>query len=114
MSDAKPTVTIGDKTFPIAPLRLGRLRKVWPQITALSTMGSAALPSSEQMDAMIVVVHAGIAAADEAVTLEVFTAHVDELEFAGILELAKAFKSIGEISGLKQAPGPSSGEAGRS
>lgn len=93
-------ITLGGRSFPIAPLTLGQFRNMAPAFTRIGT------DTVQGMDAQITVIHAAIAAADATMTHEQVTA-ISGVTFA---ELKEAVETIGEMLGLQRMKVPAPGE----
>lgn len=89
------TITIGDRTFTMQGVTMGTVRRLPGEFQVASTAKPAQegeLPRPEVLNAMIALVHDGIVAAKkEEITLDAFTALIDDSDMAvGMTQLAEA------------------------
>jgi hypothetical protein len=94
------TIILGGKSYPIAPLTLGAMRRVAPAFTRIG------IDTPDGMAAQISVMQAAMAAADATVTLET----VDGIPGVTFAEMKAAMDAIGAMMGLGQKDAPT-GEA---
>lgn len=109
------TIQLGALTLTIAQLTLGQLKRVRAEMQVLLTMRKQAeeMPTVEQLDAMVAVLHASASASDAALTREAITEAVDAQPFdVGMKQLADAIGTVMLGSGLTARTGSTvTGEA---
>lgn len=95
------SVSIGGKAFVLPLLTLGGLKKVAAQLTTVKQLRKGEIPSADQIDAMIVIVHASAAVTEPELSLDAFRAHVEALPWdTGVEDLSHAFAAVAVRSGL--------------
>lgn len=97
-----PTITLGGRSFAIAPLRLGRMKKLRRELKVV--MDTKDLPKTEMPDEIVIDAYAalvtnGVCAADPATSPEAIRAVIDELSpFEGLADLAIAAADVLSLS----------------
>lgn len=105
-------VLIGGQPFTLQLLKFGQLKKVRRHLEVLFKYVPPTLPTEEEMDAMVVVIHASAQAFKPELTLEALMAIIDNMDYdTAIEDLAKAYMIVSERSGLLKTGGASPGEA---
>lgn len=101
-------VQVGSLSIPVSQLRVGQLKRARAELELLLAMrrDGATMPSAEQIDAMVTIVHVSASAVDPSLTREVIQAAVDDAPYdTGLKELAAAIGVVMERSGVSTAPG---------
>jgi hypothetical protein len=96
------TILLGHRSFAIAPIRLGRMRKLRRELTLVlrvSTLPDGEMPDDEVIGAYASIVSASLCAADAALVAADVAALIDELSpFTGMADLARATAAIITLS----------------
>jgi hypothetical protein len=103
MIDGKK-IKLGGAEYTVAPLTFRQLRTLQPQLDKLTTLN--AVPSREQMDAVLDIVHAALLRNHPDVTRD----GVEDLVDLG--NLSAVVQAVMGVSGLESGEGATSGEAG--
>lgn len=101
-------ITIGAKTISIGLLKMKDLRQLNPQLQLVLSSRPGAIPTPEELTAMIDVVYQSAKSNDPSFTMsyDEFTALIDELDYdAGCTCIAKAFEACSVRSGLIKTAG---------
>ncbi|MDE3017162.1 MAG: hypothetical protein KGI29_09645 [Pseudomonadota bacterium] len=91
MSEAKTTITLGGREFPIAPLTLGQMKQAGPAFTRIG------IDTPEGMGAQTTILYLGMHAADPKIT----AADVDAIVGVTFTELKTAVEKVAKLMGVE-------------
>lgn len=97
-----PSVTINGRAFTLPVLTLGGLKRVRAQLLTAKDIKPGEIPTAEEIDAMIAIVHAAAKLAEPELTIEEFVDHVEGIQWDDT-SLVDAFMQVMTGSGLTKA-----------
>jgi hypothetical protein len=115
MPDNGKQVTIGGRVFTFSPITLGLMRRyrLLDDFKVASAI-KAAVPTAEEIEAMLRILHASATVAEPELTFDQFCAEgFDALPFLdGVMAIAEAIPPVLNMTGLVKKPGDAApGEA---